>query len=76
MIILLGLLNVSSFWSTGRRPTKTAGDRRRTAFTLVLLTFMFTGFTVHFWNYMWIFWGLSIGIRASLREQSISGGIG
>jgi hypothetical protein len=77
LIILLVLLNVSSFLPTGRRSVKTTRDLdpMRTAFTLVLLTFMFAGFTVHFWNYMWIFWGLCIGIRASLREQSISAGV-
>jgi hypothetical protein len=77
MIILLVLLNVSSFLPTGRRAVERTRDldSMRTAFTLVLLTFMFAGFTVHFWNYMWIFWGLCIGIRASLREQAISAGI-
>jgi hypothetical protein len=77
LIILLVLLNVSSFLPTSRRSIKRMRDLdpMRTAFTLVLLTFMFAGFTVHFWNYMWIFWGLCIGIRASLREQSISEGI-
>lgn len=43
-------------------------ERMRLAFTIVLLMFMFTGLTVHFWNYMWIFWGLCLGIRASFRE--------
>jgi hypothetical protein len=77
MIILLVLLNVSSFWPTGRRSVKRTRDLgpMRTAFTLVLVTFMFAGLTVHFWNYMWIFWGLCIGIRASLREQSMSRGV-
>jgi hypothetical protein len=77
LIVLLILFNVSSFLPTGRSSIKRTRDLdpMRTAFTLVLLTFMFTGLTVHFWNYMWIFWGLCIGIRASLREQSISAGI-
>jgi len=42
----------------------------QSAFTMVLLMFMFTALTVHFWNFMWIFWGLCIGIRASIREYS------
>jgi hypothetical protein len=46
-------------------------SRMSTAFTLVLVVFMFTGITVHFWNYMWIFWGVCIGMRAALREQAM-----
>jgi len=49
-------------------------DQMRTAFTLALVAFMFIGLTVHYWNYMWIFWGICIGIRASIREQSIAVG--
>ena len=45
--------------------------RMRTAFSLILVLFMFVGLTVHYWNYMWIFWGICIGIRASLREYSM-----
>jgi hypothetical protein len=46
-------------------------DQMRTAFSLVLGILMFVGLTVHYWNYMWIFWGICVGIRASLREHSI-----
>lgn len=46
-------------------------DSMRRAFTLLLLVFMFAGLTVHFWNYMWMFWGLCLGVRASLRESSM-----
>ena len=45
--------------------------RMRTGFTMALTMMMFMGLTVHYWAYMWTFWGLCIGIRASLREQSI-----
>ena len=75
MIVLLILTNVTAFLPT--RPSSVHDtndlyiDRMRRAFTVVLLMFMFSGLTVHFWNYMWIFWGLCIGIRASLRELSI-----
>lgn len=47
-------------------------ERMRTAFSLVLVLFMFIGITVHYWNYMWIFWGVCVGIRASLREHEMS----
>ena len=74
MVALLILTNVTAFWPSGGKLKKLARDPRLSnlsqAFTLVLVIFMFTGVTVHFWNFMWIFWGLCIGIRASLREQS------
>jgi hypothetical protein len=38
--------------------------------SLVIFLFMFIGLTVHFWNGMWMFWGLCIGIRVSLSEHS------
>ena len=75
MIVFLILTNVATFWPTPQRSKNLAGDsymdKLSRAFTIVLVLFMFTGLTVHFWNYMWIFWGLCIGIRASLRERSI-----
>ena len=46
-------------------------ERLATAFTIVLATFIFIGITVHFWNYIWIFLGLCVGVRASLREWLI-----
>ena len=74
MVFLFFLANVSVFLPT-RRQSNGAGDRgldrKRQAFTLVVLLFMFSGLTVHFWNFMWMFWGLCLGIRASLRELSI-----
>ena len=77
MVIFLFLTNVAALLPTGRSFKKRAYDsyidQIRPAFTMVLVLFMFTGLTVHFWNYMWIFWGLCIGIRASLRERSIEG---
>jgi hypothetical protein len=46
--------------------------RMRTAFSLALAIFAFVGLTVHFWDSVWLFWGLCIGIRASLEEYFIS----
>ena len=69
VVIFLFLANVTAFL-----PTKQSKhhdfyiDQMRPAFTMMLVMFMFNGLTVHFWNYMLIFWGLCIGIRASLRE--------
>ena len=76
MVILLILTNIAAFLppkpSPGRDAKSLYTARMSRAFTIVLLLFMFSGLTVHFWNYMWIFWGLCIGIRASLRELSIA----
>ena len=74
-IVFLFLTNVSTFLPSRQlcqnRATDSYEDRMRTAFTLVLIIFMFIGVTVHIWNFLWIFWGLCLGIRASLRERSI-----
>jgi hypothetical protein len=70
---LFFLANLAAFFPSKREfsnGTDDYMDRMRRAFTLVLLMFMFTGLTVHFWNYMWMFWGLCLGMRASLRELS------
>lgn len=73
MIVLLCLLNLSAFMPARRQFATTRElESMRTAFTLVLVTFMFTGLTVHFWNYMWIFWGLCIGVRVSLQDPPAS----
>jgi hypothetical protein len=75
MFILFFLTNITAFFPGRRESVNGANDvyidRMRRAFTLVVLMFMFSGFTVHFWNYMLMFWGLCLGIRASLRELSI-----
>lgn len=71
MIALLFLANVTALLP-GRKLAAREDELymadMRTAFSTVLVLFMFLGLTVHFWNYMWIFWGICIGIRASLRE--------
>jgi hypothetical protein len=74
-IILLCLTNVAALWPVRRTKERLSDphlSRMRPAFTMVLVMFMFIGLTVHFWNYMWIFWGLCIGIRASIRERSVA----
>ncbi|WP_056292532.1 O-antigen ligase family protein [Afipia sp. Root123D2] len=73
MVVLMILLTVSVVLPVNRRIARQPSylSRMSTAFTLVLVVFMFTGITVHFWNYMWIFWGVCIGMRAALREQAM-----
>jgi hypothetical protein len=71
VVVLLFLANVAVLFP-GRQNSKEMNsdhlDQMRRAFTLVILLFMFTGLTVHFWKYILMFWGLSLGVRASLRE--------
>ena len=73
--VLLFLVNVAAIWPIRRRRPDGHdhfGQRMGLAFTIVLLLFVFSGITVHFWNYMWIFWGLCIGIRGALRENALN----
>ena len=73
-VIFLFLANVTSFL-----PLRTSRNisvdpnvmKMSTAFTIVLILLMFDGLTVHYWNFLWIFWGVCIGIRVSLRELSL-----
>ena len=74
MIVFLFLANVAAFWPI-RKSKDQPTEPMSTAFTIVLAMFIFMGLTVHFWNFMWIFWGLCIGIRASLREYMQSGAV-
>jgi O-antigen ligase len=71
-IAFLLLANLASFLrsgqATGGRLADPYMDSMRTGFTLVLAMFLFTGLTVHYWNGSWMFWGLCLGIRASLNE--------
>jgi hypothetical protein len=72
-IVFLFLSNVATFYRSGStgvsRQTDPYMSRMRTAFTLVLIVFMFAGLTVHYWNNIWMFWGICIGIRGSLQEE-------
>jgi hypothetical protein len=76
MIFFLFLANITAMLPPRQNQEIAAGDllteKSRRAFSVVLVMFMFAGLTVHFWNYMWIFWGLCLGIRASLRLQPTS----
>jgi hypothetical protein len=70
MVVFLMLANLAAFWPT-RKSRNRSPAPMSTAFSIILAMFIFTGLTVHFWNFMWIFWGLCIGIRASLREYTL-----
>ena len=72
MTVMTSLLPVSR--RTGALRDEPYMDRIGTGFTLAILTLAIIGLTVHYWNALWIFWGLCIGIRGSLREYSLSEG--
>lgn len=71
-VVLLVLSSMAAWRSVRHKPSGhpviVLMEQMATGFTMVLGMFMFVGLTVHFWNYMWIFWGLCIGTRASVRE--------
>jgi O-antigen ligase len=66
---LLIALNFSAWLRVPGRPSLNV----QRGFTVVCVVFLLTGLTVHFWNYMWTFWGVCIGVRASLREWQMLG---
>jgi hypothetical protein len=72
MVVLLLLAILSSCGLFRKKINYRALNREilqfRTAFSLALFLFTFVGLTVHFWGALWMFWGLCIGIRASLEE--------
>ncbi len=70
---LLLITNLTAVLFNGQTKFRNAEphmNNMRMAFTLAVTTFMLIGLTVHFWNFVWIFWSMCIGIRASFREQS------
>lgn len=74
IVPLLLLTNIACFYGRGRKPR--AGhlqdaymSNMRTGFTLAVWALMLAGLTVHYWNTMWLFWGLCIGIRAGFQEE-------
>jgi hypothetical protein len=72
MIVFLFLTNITAIWPAKVRKEVNGTAfmaRMSTGFTLMLSMFIFIGLTVHFWNYIWIFWGLCLGIKVSLKQQ-------
>lgn len=74
-VVLIILLNIAACLPTKAIRKRTSNgayiEDMHLAFTIVLVLYMFTGITVYFWNYSWIFWGVCIGIAASLREMAL-----
>lgn len=75
LVVLIALTNITAFYPSGS-PSRTRNrdpqmSAMRTGFTLALFVFMFTGLTVHYWNNIWIFWGVCVGVRAALKENDL-----
>ena len=72
IIVMLLLANISACGIFGRKIDLRAIDpqilRARTGLSLALFLYVFIGLTVHYWGTLWMFWGLCIGIRASLED--------
>jgi O-Antigen ligase len=46
-------------------------DLMCTSFSMILAVIMFISITVTFWNAMWLFFALCIGVRTSLKERCL-----
>jgi hypothetical protein len=72
MVALLLLASVSACGVLARKLNHRLNGsevlRARTGFSLALFLFAYLGLTVHFWGAIWMFWGLCLGIRASLED--------
>ena len=70
-IILLLLTMLSPILSRRRESTLDPRmDNSQTGMSLAVITIGLIGLTVHFWNGIWLFMSLCIGIRASIREYA------
>src|SRR5205823_9183901 len=79
VVVLLLLASVSACGVFGRkidrRFVNSGTLRMRTGFSVVMFLFAFIGLAVHFWGSIWMLWGLCIGIRASIEEYCLAGGV-
>jgi hypothetical protein len=79
LVLFLLLANITACGGFGARKRARLISMRlrrmRTAFSVVLVLFVFMGLTTHFWDAMWMLWGLCIGVRASLEEYCFAAAI-
>lgn len=74
VVPLLLLTNISAYFGdSGQRAALSPWDDDMqdltTGFTLAIWVFMLVGLTVHFWNAMWVLWGVILGIRAGFKDE-------
>lgn len=74
MLVFLSLANFSSFLRYSSKSNNAIADpfvtRVGTGFTLAFMSLALTGLTVHIFHTNWMFWGLLVGIRGSIKEFS------
>jgi multisubunit Na+/H+ antiporter MnhF subunit len=68
IVPLLLLACISCYFGDGPARSSPRSPSLRTGFTLAVWVLMITGLTVHYWNMMWLFWGVCLGVRASMKE--------
>ena len=69
----LFLANLTAIWPVKvrwNRGSPAYPEQFNRGFAVALCLFIFLGVTVHFWNYMWVFWGICLGIKSSLRQRA------
>jgi hypothetical protein len=76
MIAMLILVNISTVIGDSgaqmRGSEEVDTGRLKWGFSAAIVMLMLTGLTVHYWHFVWIFWGLCLGMRGSLRESSLT----
>jgi hypothetical protein len=75
MMFCLLLANIATFFRSAPRIKRTEKSSylndAGTAFTFAISCFMGIGITVHYWNAIWMFWAVCLGIRASIKESQL-----
>jgi len=73
MIVLLLMANIGTFYRSAPRIKGGAADpyinSLGTGFTASIICFCVIGLTVHYWNAIWILWGVCLGVRAAIKES-------
>jgi O-antigen ligase len=75
IIVLLLMTNIGTFYRSAPRIEGGAADpyinSLGTGFTASIICFCIIGLTVHYWNAIWILWGVCLGVRAAIKESQV-----
>jgi hypothetical protein len=75
MIVFLLMANIGTFFRAIPRTKGSATnpyiDSLGTGVTISLVCFWLVGLTVHYWNAIWMLWGVCLGLRAAIKEAQI-----
>jgi hypothetical protein len=75
IVLLIGLTMFLPFFSKKASPRAGYMDDMRKGFSFVVVVLSIIGMTVHYWDSVWSFFSLCLGIRASFVEFESNGGI-